>query len=146
MHFFLPSTYVYLIRKDCKFLVHCDADCDGIVIGVPVTLSGSLRRRQTDSQQGRRCRNFADAVASLGASQNLPVFIVDERGTTVEAESIMYAMGERHVDVKARKDSVAAALILSVFYNEPAAAVKVTIPKVARRIHHRQENLQRESI
>ncbi|KAL4520302.1 hypothetical protein Ndes2526B_g01172 [Nannochloris sp. 'desiccata'] len=106
--------------------------CDAIVIGLPVTSQGSIRRRQTDSQQGRRCRNFADAVAALTVGKDLYVYLIDERGTTVEAEALIGYLGGGRNDKKQKKDSVAAALILSAFFNEPRQAVRVRPPGMGR--------------
>ena len=52
------------------------AGCHGIVVGLPVTQAGSLRQRDTDSQQGRRCRNFALNVAALAEGAGLHVVLV----------------------------------------------------------------------
>lgn len=46
------------------------------MVGLPVTQQGSLRKRDTDSQQGRRCRNFALNVAALAEGAGLAVFLV----------------------------------------------------------------------
>ena len=77
----------------------CSAGCDGIVVGLPVTLKGSLDDFSTDSQQGRRCRNFAQSVATLASSWGLGVYLVDERGTTAEAELAMTLTGSRKADI-----------------------------------------------
>lgn len=69
--------------------------CDAIVVGLPVTSTGSLRRRETDSQQGRRCRNFASTLASLAEPHGLQVFLADERGSTMEARQFLEASGSR---------------------------------------------------
>lgn len=98
--------------------------CDSIVIGLPVTLDGSLYKRATDSQQGRRCRNFAHTVFSLSEKHSLGVFLVDERGTSQEAGALLDILGSRQ-PAKGRKDSVAAALILSTFFADPSAALRV---------------------
>jgi len=93
-----------------------------------VTSQGSIQRRQTDSQQGRRCRNFADAVAALTVGKDLCIYLIDERGTTIEAEALIGYLGGGRNDKKQKKDSVAAALILSAFFNEPRQAVRVRPP------------------
>ena len=111
--------------------VYC-AGCDAIVIGIPVTSVGSIRRRQTDSQQGRRCRNFADAVAALSINKGLDIFLVDERGTTLEAEALVGALGGGREEQKRKKDAVAAALILSAFFSDTTAAIRVRPPRVSR--------------
>ena len=69
--------------------------CDAIVVGLPVTQAGSLRQRDTDSQQGRRCRNFAGNMAALAAPHAIPVFLADERGSTVEALEVLASSGAK---------------------------------------------------
>lgn len=104
---------------------------DCIVVGLPVTTTGSLYKRQTDSQQGRRCRNFAATVFSVCEKHRIGVFLVDERGTSQEAGALLDIVGasgnkrKGGKGTKGRKDSVAAALILSAFYRDPAAALRV---------------------
>lgn len=98
--------------------------CDSIVVGLPVTVEGSLYKRATDSQQGRRCRNFAHTVFSLCEKHSIGVFLVDERGTSQEAGALLDIVGSRQRP-KGRKDSVAAALILSTFFGDPSAALRV---------------------
>ena len=108
------------------------AQVDCIVVGLPVTTTGSLYKRQTDSQQGRRCRNFAATVFSVSEKHSIGVFLVDERGTSQEAGALLDIVGGGSNkrkggkgSTKGRKDSVAAALILSAFYKDPAAALRV---------------------
>jgi RNase H-fold protein (predicted Holliday junction resolvase) len=60
-------------------------NCDSFVVGVPVTRTGSLQDSETDSQSGRRCRNFAHTLAMVAKPHGLPVFVVDERYTTMDA-------------------------------------------------------------
>ncbi|KAL4435247.1 hypothetical protein ABPG77_001929 [Micractinium sp. CCAP 211/92] len=99
--------------------------CDAIVVGLPVTSTGSLRRRDTDSQQGRRCRNFASTLASLAEPRGLQVFLTDERGSTLEARQFLEASGSRRSTFGKRKDSVSAAVILTTFFDSPHQAVRV---------------------
>lgn len=58
---------------------------------------------------------------------------MDERGTTIEAEALVNAVGGRAADVKKKKDSVAAALILSAYFSEPGSAVRVSVPKMLKK-------------
>ncbi len=105
--------------------------CDCIVVGLPVTTTGVLYKRQTDSQQGRRCRNFAHTLFTVSEKHSIGVFLVDERGTSQEAGALLDIVGgsgnkrKGGKGTKGRKDSVAAALILSAFYADPAAALRV---------------------
>ena len=39
---------------------------DGIVVGLPVTSRGDITDESSDSEQGKRCRSFADMVAAQG--------------------------------------------------------------------------------
>lgn len=101
-------------------------DCDAIVVGLPVTVSGSLHNRSSDSQQGRRCRNFADVVAILAEEHGLNVFLANETGSTMEAMYLMGTVGHRSKrERSSRKDSVAAAIILSNYFENPKDAVIV---------------------
>ena len=120
-----PYAYCFLV---CYYRIGCDS----IVIGLPVTSAGSLRRRQTDSQQGRRCRNFADAVAALACTRDLIVYLMDERGTTMQAEALVGALGGGRDEQRRKKDSVAAALILSAFFDNNQDSLMVRPPRVAR--------------
>lgn len=69
--------------------------CDAVVVGLPVTATGNLRQRGTDSQQGRRCRNFATNLAALAAPRRVRVFLADERGSTLLAREALAASGSR---------------------------------------------------
>lgn len=90
--------------------------CDAIVVGLPVTQRGDLRQRDTDSQQGRRCRNFAENLAvaaaapnsssaansggnslfkSGGSSDRVLVFLANEQGSTMQARQELAASGRR---------------------------------------------------
>ncbi|KAL4436633.1 hypothetical protein ABPG75_003772 [Micractinium tetrahymenae] len=99
--------------------------CDAIVMGLPVTSTGSLWRRDTDSQQGRRCRNFASTLASLAGPRGLQVFLADERGSTLAARQVLEASGSRRSTFSKRKDSVSAAVILTTFFDSPGEALLV---------------------
>uniref|UniRef100_A0A061QRF8 YqgF/RNase H-like domain-containing protein n=1 Tax=Tetraselmis sp. GSL018 TaxID=582737 RepID=A0A061QRF8_9CHLO len=41
---------------------------DCVIVGLPVTRRGLLNKPETDSQQGRRCRNLAFTLAAVAAS------------------------------------------------------------------------------
>ncbi len=83
-----------------------DPDLDGIVVGLPRRLNGE------DTDQTPAARAFA---ASLQEATGLPVTLVDERLTSVEAESRLAA---REPDWRKRKaviDAEAAAILLQDF-------------------------------
>ena len=75
--------------------VAVEQECDGIIVGLPVTRHGKLWRPHTDSRVGRRCRSFAMTVAALAKRHSLPVFLVNEARTTIEAEELMEITGRR---------------------------------------------------
>lgn len=121
---------VYAIAKQVIDLAASE-QADSIVIGLPVTMNGNLRKRSTDSQQGRRCRYFADIVAEVAMSRCssehcLKTYLIDERGTTMDAESLLKEGGHRaQRDIQKKADSVAAALILISFFANPSQALLV---------------------
>lgn len=47
-------------------------------MGLPVISNGSLARPSTDSQQGRRCRRFAEEVADGAFPWDIQVYLVGE--------------------------------------------------------------------
>ncbi|KAL6780042.1 hypothetical protein ACKKBF_B14650 [Auxenochlorella protothecoides x Auxenochlorella symbiontica] len=99
--------------------------CEGIVVGLPVISSGNLARPSSDSQQGRRCRRFAEQIADGAFPWDIRVFLIDERNTTLFALNDMKASGMKKKKALQMKDSVAAALMLSAFYDAPGASVHV---------------------
>lgn len=102
--------------------------CDGFVVGVPVTRAGNLADSDTDSQVGRRCRNFAYTLALVACSHELPVFVVDERYTTMDAEEQMDQVGRKTKFKKRNVDAMAAALVLEIYYRDPSQAVMIQSP------------------
>ena len=80
--------------------------CAGIVVGDPLHLSGEA------SAQAGKTRAFAE---ELGLLTGLPVHLWDERLTSREAHSILYAAGKSRQEHKPLVDQVAAVLILQGF-------------------------------
>jgi putative Holliday junction resolvase len=81
-------------------------ECAGIVAGNPLHLSGEA------SAQAARAKAFAEELAAL---TGLPLQLWDERLTTREAHSILYAAGKKRQEHEAVVDQVAAVLILQSF-------------------------------
>ena len=75
-----------------------------IVIGIPVSLSGS---RGTSAQAAQ---DLAEQVA--GRLPDLAVRLVDERLTTVQAAGVMRSAGKSSKEQKARIDAAAATVLL----------------------------------
>lgn len=74
-----------------------------IVVGLPRNLDGS------EGPPAKAARSLAGA---LRRAARVPVDMVDERLTTVEAERSMIEAGERRARRRARVDQVAATLLL----------------------------------
>ena len=90
------------LLQDVAALVK-DFDAQSLVIGLPLNLDGT---ESPAAQSARRqARNFE---LSLG----LPVFLQDERLTSMEVETDLRAEGFDPDEVRERVDSAAAALIL----------------------------------
>ena len=77
-----------------------------IVIGLPVHLSGE------ESAQSQAARKFG---AWLAKQTELPIVYADERFSTWEAESALWDAGLTHKKRKARRDQVAAQVLLQAY-------------------------------
>jgi putative Holliday junction resolvase len=77
-----------------------------IVVGLPVHLSGR------EGQKATEARAFGQW---LGTVTGLPIVFWDERFTTVEAESALWSAGLTHKKRKARRDRVAAQIMLQAY-------------------------------
>ena len=78
----------------------------GLVVGLPVHLSGR------EGLKAAAARAFA---AWLTQTTGLPARFWDERFTTVEAESALWQAGLTHKKRKARRDKVAAQMLLQAY-------------------------------
>ncbi len=78
----------------------------GIVVGNPLHLSGELSPRAEKTQA------FA---AQLGELAGLPIYMWDERLTTLDAHQILYQAGQPRQNHRKLVDQVAATLILQSF-------------------------------
>lgn len=78
-----------------------------LVVGLPMTLEGEPHALT------RRCQRFADQLAGRFG---LPVTLVDERLTSVEAEAHLAEAGVRGRRVRAHLDSMAAQQILNDYF------------------------------
>ena len=77
-----------------------------VVVGLPLLLSGE------EGQAARSARAFADQVAE---ETGLPVFLQDERYTTVTAEDALIEGGVRRRRRRDVRDKVAAAVMLQSY-------------------------------
>lgn len=77
-----------------------------LVVGLPLNMDG------TEGPQAQRVRNFAEALAqNLG----LPLFFVDERWTTKEAERALREAEEQPSRRREKVDELSAVLILQAW-------------------------------
>lgn len=83
-----------------------------LVVGLPLAADG------TEHDLTRRAQRFA---RQLQGRFGLPVSLVDERYTSVEAESSLRGSGARRALREKRIDSAAAQLILQQYFHDRAA-------------------------
>ncbi len=81
-------------------------DIEGFVVGVPYSLSGAV------GPQARQSQGF---VRALRQRTGLPVYSVDERFTSVEAEGLLRESGRQPSRRRGEVDAAAATLILERF-------------------------------
>ena len=87
-----------------------------VIVGLPFNMDG------TESATTRKVRDF---TAKLAQRLNIPVFFVDERLTSKQAERMMIEGGARRDKRKEKIDQVAAALLLqSALEGAPLIAVE----------------------
>jgi putative transcription antitermination factor YqgF len=105
------KTVVVRNQREAADAVLREADLqavDGIVIGLPITERGE------EGEEARRVRDFA---AHLSRLSRLPIYLWDERYSTLEADKILRAMGIPSPKRRPRLDAVAAAVILQSYLN-----------------------------
>ena len=78
----------------------------GLVVGLPVHSSGR------EGQKAAEARAYASWLAEV---TGLPAVLYDERFTTVLAESALWEAGLTHKQRKARRDRVAAQMLLQAY-------------------------------
>lgn len=79
---------------------------EALVVGLPLNMDG------TEGTQAKRVREFAEKLAEV---VKVPVFYVDERWTTREAERAMREAGERPSREKEKVDALSAVLVLQAW-------------------------------
>lgn len=95
-------------EADARYLKQLveDEQVGALVVGLPVHTNG------TEGQKALEARAFG---AWLGQVTGLAVSFWDERFTTVEAESALWAAGLTHKKRKERRDKVAAQMLLQAY-------------------------------
>jgi putative Holliday junction resolvase len=91
----------------------------GLVVGLPVRMDG------TEGDAAAAAREFG---TWLGEVTGLPVAYFDERFTSVEAEQALWDAGLTHKKRKARRDRVAAQMLLQCYLDAGCPADTGTGP------------------
>jgi putative Holliday junction resolvase len=88
-------------------------DARALIIGLPLNLDGT--KGQAADEALRIAENFRKSLS-------VPVFLQDERLTSVTAESEMRTSGVGHEEIAERVDSESAAIILGDFIDQAGAS------------------------
>ena len=101
------------LREDLRWLQEWTAEREvtQIVVGLPIHMNGS------SGPEAEQARGFAQ---KLEEATQLPVDLLDERWTTVEAERALRATGRRRRDRRKVIDSVAATILLRTYLQRDA--------------------------
>jgi putative Holliday junction resolvase len=82
---------------------------DALIVGLPLNMDG------TEGPAAKKARAAGEAIAAV---VGLPVYCVDERQTSEDADEQMAQSGLTHKGKKQRRDALAAAAILRRFLAE----------------------------
>ena len=93
-----------LLRRVAEIVEGYDAR--GLIIGLPLNMDGT---------EGFAAEEAMTVAENFRRSLNVPVYLQDERLTSVEAHSVMRAAGEKDEAINRRIDSESAAIILRDF-------------------------------
>jgi putative Holliday junction resolvase len=108
-------------EQDARFFRQLveEEEIGGIVLGLPVHLDGR------EGVKAAEARAFGKWLAE---ATGLPVLFFDERFTTVEAESALWAAGLTHKQRKQRRDQVAATILLQTYLDAGCPAEQAPRP------------------
>jgi len=91
----------------------------GIIVGLPIHMSGN---ESTQSDEARRYASWLHTITGL------PIALHDERCTSSAAEDTLWAAGLTHKQRKARRDQLAAQLILQAYLDTNAKSIATSLP------------------
>ena len=103
-----------LLQDVCQLLERFDAQT--IVVGLPLRMDGT---------EGDAANNVRRVALNLARSVEQPVFLQDERLTSVEATENLKAEGLTADEIPARIDGEAAAMILRDFLNDTQQRLRI---------------------
>ena len=109
----LRTGWKKVLKQTIDLLVEFDAKA--LVLGLPYNYDGSESEMSQDVR--RLARNFS-------LSLEIPVFLQDERVTSIEAKNLLYEQGFDPKEILKRIDSEAAAIILNDFLDRIKARQK----------------------
>eukprot|EP00195_Chlamydomonas_chlamydogama_P008287 CAMPEP_0202906448 /NCGR_PEP_ID=MMETSP1392-20130828/38997_1 /ASSEMBLY_ACC=CAM_ASM_000868 /TAXON_ID=225041 /ORGANISM="Chlamydomonas chlamydogama, Strain SAG 11-48b" /LENGTH=284 /DNA_ID=CAMNT_0049594969 /DNA_START=63 /DNA_END=917 /DNA_ORIENTATION=+ len=114
-----------------------DKGLQGVVVGLPINpmKGGSLTDPSTDNPVAQRCRALAHAIAMVGGSKGLEVYLYDEASTSSDALLALDVKGwARHEGLptsreklRRKVDAYSAMMLVRRFINKPGLAVRVKI-------------------
>ena len=106
----LPAGYIFRskLTEDVQQVIEVATErkAQGIVVGIPYTLEG---------ETGPAAKLVLGFIRALRKETSLPVYEMDERYTSVEAEGLLRESGVQPSRERATVDETAAALILQRF-------------------------------
>ena len=102
-----------LLKQIINLLVEFDAVA--LVLGLPYNFDGAESEMSVEAR--RLAKNFA-------LSLDIPVYLQDERITSIEAKNLLYEQGYSEKEILKRIDSEAAAIILNDFLARKREAQK----------------------
>ena len=104
----LRYTDINMLIKDLLLVIK-EERVEGLVLGYPLNLNGTI---------SDRCKLTLEFKEMLEPMINIPIYLQDERLTTVEANRILISNGTRRDKRKKVVDKIAAVLILQTFLDK----------------------------
>jgi len=111
------SNWKQLLRDVSNLINRLDAKT--LVIGLPLSLDGA---------RGSAAQEAEYAAGKFARSLNLPVYLQDERLTSVEAEEQLRSFGKSPLEIDFLIDCQAAAIILMDFLSAEQPRIPVAVP------------------
>jgi len=111
----IASDYKVLRYNDINALINDlllvikEERVEGLVLGYPLNLNGTI---------SDRCKLTLEFKEMLEPMIDIPIYLQDERLTTVEANRILISNGTRRDKRKKVVDKIAAVLILKIFLDK----------------------------
>ena len=93
-----------------QFMEHTGGAHTEMLIGLPINMDG------TEGPNAKKVRLFAQRLAD---QNQCPVILIDERRTSIAADSRMAQSGLTHKQKKKRRDAIAAATIAQMYLDDP---------------------------